>query len=1072
MRSIAGMILCLPLIAAELWTLRLEEPTGLYRRNHEVVSVPLNKLGGARGPFTVADEKGREIPWQTTDDELLIPATLIPGARPSYRISCCQGEIPRFRNRIVLRKVGMRRVELGNSRFRMLIDTGVPAIVEAYNLSAGPRRALNLVETTPESAESLRNDIHAAEKVPEPGATGVAGENTGWTTIAAGGAFTNVELLETGPLRGRLRLSNATTSWEMTWTADSAWLKWAASGGFRFAAVSALPYLPFDRFVHGSEYGWPTGPEPEEPPDHDVAPRAWKKLPGGHAVYYRRDENYGALGIVALDGKLDWTGIGSRRFEATGAGGRTAIALTFPRWAGDITVMEARKENRILRNPLLATLAGPEPGPLETNAPAEREPQYRVETGAVTPAAFDPPKLTLDGEWELAWGEKGAGPTSEWRKVRVPGSAHIQWLDPARLYTRDADWVSYKEWWYRKRFRVPRQMSGRRVRLEFDATDYYADAFLNGQALGSHEGYIDPYDYDVTSQVKFDAGNELLVRVWTPVTYYWRHRPYYVKGSYGNVDQKPDDITALGITRGVRLVAGAAARIRDVGVNTRLLDEGAAVEVDLEAETPGDGAQWELTLRPRNFTSNQSYRIRAAACAGRTRLVFHLDNPQLWWTWDHGKPNLYTLDVRLLDAAGAGVDGRSLAVGIREIECIGWNFYLNRKRFFVRGTNYYYNLFLSEMDRAANERDFKLMLGMNANAIRIHCHFTNREFYDLADEHGVLIWQDYLEAWYPHDREFSLRAAELYDTHIRYVRNHPSVAVWSTSDEEDLENYRDLTKHLAPRLFFNDPQRRLAVRSTGRYGDAHVYYGWYSGSIWQYGKIEEKFVTELGATALPDHASLIKFLPNAWPIRDHAERWTFHKLQIPEAMRAWGDPAGMTLEQYIPITQNYVSRLFQLAIERMRRRKYDAGGIFHFHAIDMWPSVTMSAIDFYRVPHKVYYTVQRSFQPVLASLEYDRDRWQPGEEVRVGVWAINDRWTGLPEAAIRWRVQDQAGKTYSSGEYKGSLAADSAAKWGDAVWKATSEGDYQLVAEVIDSKGSKVSENLFEFRVAATRGAP
>jgi beta-galactosidase/beta-glucuronidase len=124
------------------------------------------------------------------------------------------------------------------------------------------------------------------------------------------------------------------------------------------------------------------------------------------------------------------------------------------------------------------------------------------------------------------------------------------------------------------------------------------------------------------------------------------------------------------------------------------------------------------------------------------------------------------------------VDGRSLAVGIREIECIGWIFYLNRTRFFVRGTNYYYNLSLPEMDRAANERDFKLMLGMNVNAIRIHCHFTNREFYDLADEHGALIWQDYLEDWYPHDREFSLRAAELYDPHISYVRNHPSVAAW------------------------------------------------------------------------------------------------------------------------------------------------------------------------------------------------------------------------------------------------------------------------------------------------------
>jgi hypothetical protein len=111
---------------------------------------------------------------------------------------------------------------------------------------------------------------------------------------------------------------------------------------------------------------------------------------------------------------------------------------------------------------------------------------------------------------------------------------------------------------------------------------------------------------------------------------------------------------------------------------------------------------------------------------------------------------------------------------------------------------------------------------------------------------------------------------------------------WSTSDEEDLENYRDLTKHLAPRLFFNDPtpvgrtlhralrrcprllrlvqRQHLAVRKAR--GEVR-YRAW--------------------SPALPNYSSLIKFMPNAWPIKDHAEDWIFHKLQIPEAMRAWGD---------------------------------------------------------------------------------------------------------------------------------------------------------------------------------------
>ncbi len=74
------------------------------------------------------------------------------------------------------------------------------------------------------------------------------------------------------------------------------------------------------------------------------------------------------------------------------------------------------------------------------------------------------------------------------------------------------------------------------------------------------------------------------------------------------------------------------------------------------------------------------------------------------------------------------------------------------------------------------------MRRMNINMIRLHCHFSNPDFYDLADELGIMIWQDYFEAWYPEDLDFSLKAAALYDPLIRCVRNHPLVAIWVTSE--------------------------------------------------------------------------------------------------------------------------------------------------------------------------------------------------------------------------------------------------------------------------------------------------
>ena len=1065
----AALLVCQA--SAQTWQVQVEEPTGLDPRTNELVFVPYTRIGGRRNGWQVVDSRGNELPWQATDDGVVFPATLIPGELPEYRLSAVAGAKSNFLNQIHLRKLGLNRLELGNRFFRLLIDLHAGTIVEAFNLSAEAHRTLNLVEMTPEEPEALKDDIHAAEAMGFKPVPGVPAGNIGWSGLNGTGPFTNVDLVESGPLKARVRLGGAGQTWELSWSAESRALRWRAKNGFRFTAISASPYVPFDHCVGGSEYNWPNGPDDEEPPDHDIGPRKWSRLPGGHMVYYNNSENYGALGILSLDTNLNWTGAGSRRFIARAAGeGSSEIAITFPQWNGSNTVLQARREYRVLRQPLIIRVTKTSEGHASIYTPAERLAQVILGTNAPTPELFRPASLDLDGEWEIAWCEKGDGPPSAgWRKTKVPGSAHTQWLDRSEKYGHKAEWISSKEWWYRRSFTLPDGWSQKRLFLQFGATDYYADAWLNGERLGRHEGYIDPYEYDISAQCRRDGPNELLVRTWAPVNYYWKHRSYTVKGAYGAVDQKPDDITPLGITRPVTVCAAQELRIKDLAVDTRLTDESnAEVEVEVELDRAVDQvAQVELTLSPRNFSAPQIFRATTSTAGRSVKVLIPVKDPHLWWTWDHGKPNLYTLDVRLRDQAGQLLDGRSIAVGIREIERVGWDFYLNRRRMFIRGTNYYYHLFLSEMDRAAYERDLGLILQMNVNLIRLHCHFSNPEFYDVADELGVLVWQDFLEAWYPEDRAFSLKAARLYDPLIRYARNHPCVASWTTCDEESLENYRDLTKHLAPRPALLDPQRRPIVRSTGRYGDAHVYHGWYDGSIWEYTNMTEPFVSELGATCLPNYQTLIKFMPNEWPIQQHADEWFFRRLQIPEAMRAWGEPGSLSLKEYVPRTQAYVSRLFQIALERSRRLKYHpAGGICHFHAIDIWPSVTMAAIDFDRVPTQVFYTVQRSFAPVCASLEYDRDTWKTGEVVRCGVWAINDLWESVPDSSVRWRIIDSQGKPACTGSWQVSFAEDSVEKLGTAEWTAAAPGPYELHAEVIDRAGKKLSENIFNFSVA------
>jgi beta-mannosidase len=1148
---------------ARKWAVRLEEPTGIERRDREVVRLHLKSRwrGITANSLRVIDAQGRELPVQVHPSplmasgevwtEVLFPATLIPGELPLYTLIHAPelqkkareneggGE---YQTDIVARRIGTTRFEIANSRFHLLINLGrggtTPAIVEAYSKTAGDQRMVNLVETSPDLKESLPFGVRSAGWGTALG----RGQKTGdGQQEKRSSGFTDVQIIEAGPLRARVqlrgaRLGNFIETWEFEWHADSPTLVWrsrlepatsqpqtAAQYGFFFSAVSATPYVPFTHWMAGREVGWPDGWETDNPPHHLIteakplgAVPALEDLPGGQVLYYNPKENYGALSFFDFDGTLKWTGMGSRQFYAAkslyergtlnqkgiaemkreevlqGVHGWTSqIGLCFPAWKGTETLLNARSDYRRFAQPILAR-AGEEQtvSALPNINGAPREAAYQINevafagpssTPAVTGSA--PGHLSLDGEWRLQHAEKGDGESSrfyeasfddsKWQRVQVPGSVHTQILKYPAYYTHQAEWISFKEWWYRKNFRAPHAMKGKRIRLQFDATDYYADIYLNGKLLGRHEGYIDPYEFEVGDQLNFNGDNQLTVRVWTPVDYYWRHKPYTVKGSYGAVDQKPDDITPLGITRSVRLKAYGEVLIESISTRPRLNPDGSAdleVEVRLDASASSlQAAQLELSLAPRNFAADRQ--LLATVSLDRNdnsrpiKVRFHLDKPQLWWTWDHGQPNLYTLTTRV-HSDGRASDERSQAVGIREIEKLDWNFYINGRRMFIRGTNsYYLELFLSLMNRQKYERDLQLMKSLNINMIRLHCHFQNPEFYDLCDEMGILVWQDYLEAWYPEDDDFALKAAKLYDPHIRYVRNHPSIAIWATSDEESLENYRVLTKHLAGRVAALDVEQRPVVRSTGRYGDGHIYEGWYTGTIWAYTRSEEKFISELGATALPNIETLREFLPNHWPIEDHKEEWVFRKLQIFEAMRAWGKPDGKTLEEYIPQTQAYVARLHQLAIERLRRRKYESGGILHFHAIDFWPSVTMAAMDYFRRPTRSFYTVQRSFQMVLPSLEYDRDSWKIGEAFQCGLWIINDHWYAIPGASVKWRILDPQGKSYAGGELQIDIAEDSSKKLQELKWKPEVAGKYELRAEVFDRQSKRLSENLYEFEV-------
>ncbi|MCI0662846.1 MAG: hypothetical protein L0220_17395, partial [Acidobacteria bacterium] len=188
------------------WVITLEEPTGIYRRDNEVVTVRLNfKEGEARNhQLQVIAPDGHEIVSQVEIKEkhndgsiksadLLFQATIVPGERPEYRLltrDASQGRAP-TKTDLVARRLGVGRFEMANDRFGVIVNLGFentePALVAAFNKTAGEHRMLNLVDTSPDVNESLAYGKKSA---------GFGTFLTAKSQLQRTGAFDQIEIIE------------------------------------------------------------------------------------------------------------------------------------------------------------------------------------------------------------------------------------------------------------------------------------------------------------------------------------------------------------------------------------------------------------------------------------------------------------------------------------------------------------------------------------------------------------------------------------------------------------------------------------------------------------------------------------------------------------------------------------------------------------------------------------------------------------------------------------------------------------------------------------------------------------
>lgn len=691
----------------------------------------------------------------------------------------------------------------------------------------------------------------------------------------------------------------------------------------------------------------------------------------------------------------------------------------------------------------------------------------------------------------------------DWERVNVPS----QWeLEGHRYYTGTA--------WYRTDFEIPQEMLGKKLRIRFHGVDYFSDVWFDGNYMGPHEGYFNSFEYEIENT----PGRHILaVRVNAPAPRPdWKEKNI-AKGSLYAFDCKGDPyLYTAGIWKDVELVSSGDYYLKSLKVNAAPRAAGDALaQVRVEAFNSASKSQrvtLHLHISPKNFTGGREIVIDETVTLkpghNELSLEIAIPEPRLWWTWDLGDQNLYSIQVDLT-ASGETWDSRKASFGIREVTGgpdQDWAIYLNGKRLFLRGTVYMSNLFMTLMDHTTYARDVELMRGANMNGALLLAIVEKEEFYDLCDEQGLLLFQVFPLVWgnWECSAEFADRCKPMMADMINLLYNHPSVCIWGCTSEPDLDGLIALARPIFESVKNLDHSRILVDSSSvGGYSvfspadavryqelcynsDNHLYDAHFGAGMRDTEKRDPLMVTEFGDIGVPDVNSLRRFMneediwPPKWPVWRplfngsmpemvwpvvHQHRLTWLAVDVGERINVFAE----SIEKFVEITQKWQALVNQNVIESFRIKKYNhCNGLTNYHFVDMQPAITTALVDYYRVPKLAYHAVAQAYRPVHVMMGWPAERYEPGWLLSRPVYAINDYHREYPGCVVTWSLRDPDGRELCREQRHVDLLEDSVAEVGSfeyAFQRSSVRGTYTVSLTLTGSDGQALSDNEYEVTV-------
>ena len=339
---------------------------------------------------------------------------------------------------------------------------------------------------------------------------------------------------------------------------------------------------------------------------------------------------------------------------------------------------------------------------------------------------------------------------------------------------------------YRRRFRLPPEVRGRHVFVDFEGVMTASTVWINGVRLGEYKGGYTPFSFELTPHLDFGRENVLTVQV----------------DSRERADIPPfghqiDYLTFGGIYREVALRAVAPTCIENIFAKPKDVLKGhPRLEVDCfirHLEDLQGPLSLEVELRDGNRTVAKATKNIAASGAKPEAVAYSvtLENLADIKLWDLASPKLYTVHVAL--ARGEEVtDSDSRQIGFREAQFTDHGFELNGKVVKLRGLDRHQTFpFVGQaMPARVQRRDAEILRkGLKCNIVRTSHYPQSRHFLDACDELGLLVLEE-IPGWqHIGDEPWKLISIDNVGRMIRRDWNHPSIILWGVRINESKDDH-------------------------------------------------------------------------------------------------------------------------------------------------------------------------------------------------------------------------------------------------------------------------------------------